>query len=315
MTISLLLVTLGVVLLFVGGDTLVGGATALARQLGMSPLVVGLTVVAFATSCPELAATFTAALRGSPDMALGNVVGSNIANVALILGASALIAPLAASARFLRREVAFMLLVTVVIYPLLRDGILGRVNAVFLLAALVFFLVTLLRDPASAHVETDDDEPPGPRQQGMWPAFFVVLGLLMLIGGAQALVRGASDIAVAFGVPERVIGLTLLALGTSLPELATSIAAARKGQSDIILGNVIGSNIFNLLCILGLTALVQPIAVAPAVLQVDYWVMFATSALIIVLLAMRKSIVHWEGALLLTAYAAYMIFLFQGSAG
>ncbi len=309
MLLSVLLVAVGVVLLFWGGEVLVTNAKALARHFGVSPLVIGLTVVAFATSCPELAATITATLRNSPDMALGNVIGSNIANIGLILGVTALLGPLAATVAFLRREVAFMLLISVLLYPLLASGEVQRWHGIVMLAALAFFLVTLIRDPGSS--TTDDDEnDDAPRS--LWQSSLgVVGGLVLLVGGAQALVAGASELARGFGVPERVIGLSLVALGTSLPELATSIVAARRRETDIVLGNVIGSNIFNLLCILGITAIVKPIPVAAGVLQLDYWVMLATSTLVIVLLAVRSPIRRFEGALLLGTYIAYIAYLFR----
>lgn len=311
MIFSFFLVGFGIALLYFGGETLVNNASALARFFGLSPLVIGLTVVAFATSCPELAATITAALRGAPDMALGNAIGSNIANIGLILGFSAMLAPLAASTRFLRREVAFMVLVTVVMYPLLATGRLERWHGVTLLAALVFFLVTLLRDPGSGHVYEDaEDESNDPAPRPAVAGLGVLLGVGLLVAGAQSLVQGASTIALSFGVPERVVGLSLLALGTSLPELATSLIAVRRGQSDLILGNVIGSNIFNLLAILGLTAIVKPIPVAPEALQLDFFVMFGTSVLVVVMLASRQRIVRLEGVILLATYFGYMGYLF-----
>ncbi len=309
MLLSFVLVAIGVVLLFWGGEILVTNAKALARHFGVSPMVIGLTIVAFATSCPELAATVTATLRGSPHMALGNVIGSNIANICLILGVTALLGPLAASTRFLRREVAFMMLVSVLLYPVLITGQVERWHGALMVVALIFFLVTLIRDPSSAEEYSDED---GPVDRPLWLSSLGVLGgLLLLVGGAQALVTGASDLARTFGVPERVIGLSLVALGTSLPELATSIVAARRKETDIILGNVIGSNIFNLLCILGITALIKPIPVAAAVLQLDFWVMLATSGLVIVLLAIRSPIRQIEGAFLLAIYVAYMGYLFR----
>jgi len=312
MLVSGFLIILGVVMLYAGGELLVACAKALALRFGVSPLVIGLTIVAFATSCPELAATMTAALRGSTEMALGNVIGSNIANIGLILGTAALIFPLATSARFLRREVAFMMLATVMLYPFLITGTLERWHALIFLAALTFFLVTLLREPDANMEQTAEEVAEMQAAMSVVRASIgVALGVLVLAGGAQALVAGASNIARAFGIGDRVIGLTLVAIGTSLPELATSIVAARRRESEMILGNIIGSNIFNLLFILGMTALVKPLAVAPAVVALDFWMLLATSITLFVLLATREKLTRIEGGALLVGYALYMVFLFR----
>lgn len=307
MVVDLLLVAAGVALLYLGGELLVNGAIDLASGFGVSPLVIGLTVVAFATSAPELAASITAALRGATDLALGNVIGSNIANLGLILGISAMIGPLAAGRRFIRREVAFMMLVTVLLYPLLASDTVGRWHGLVLLALLAFFLLTLLRDPEAA--ESHAVEVRGGVNR-LSATLRVLLGIALLVVGAQALVNGAADLARLVGIGERVIGLTLVALGTSLPELATCLIAARKGQTDIVLGNLIGSNVFNLLCILGFTALIRPIPVAPEVLQLDFWMMLATSALVMIVLGLRQRIVRLEGALLVAGYLLYSAYLF-----
>ncbi|RMH20782.1 MAG: sodium:calcium antiporter [Acidobacteria bacterium] len=316
---SILFVAVGAALLYAGGEVMIAGAVALARRFEVSSLVVGLTVVAFATSAPELAATATAALRGSSDIALGNVIGSNIANVGLILGASALIAPLASNGG-VRRQAAFMLVVTIVFLPLLAEGTLMRWEGLLMLGGLAFFLFSLLQRAraeqvppllaASGELEVlmkEDVEPPS----GLLASFKVVLGIALLIGGAQALVAGASDVARHFGVSERVIGLSLVAFGTSLPELATCVVAARRREDDIVLGNVIGSNIFNLLFILGTTVLIHPIAVAPGVMQIDYWVMLATSLLVVLILGLRRRILRLEGAVFLLTYLVYVAYIYR----
>lgn len=311
MLVSLFLIAVGIGLLFGGGEVLVTSAKAMALRFGISPLVIGLTIVAFATSCPELAATITASLRGANDMALGNAIGSNIANIGLILGLSAMIFPLATGTRFLRREVAFMTLATVLMYPILLTGSIERWHAMLFLAALAFYLFTLLRSPQSdldeAPVAADDDTP---QLSTALAGLGIALGVGLLVGGAQALVHGASDIARSFGVSDRVVGLTVLAIGTSLPELATSIVAARQREADIILGNIIGSNIFNLLFILGVTALVQPLAVAPGVLGLDFWVLLGMTLALFVLLGTARTLTRLEGALLFLAWTAYIGYLF-----
>jgi cation:H+ antiporter len=309
--LSFLLVVLGVALLYYGGDLLVGNSIHLARSFGISRMVIGLTVVAFATSSPELAATLTAAYRGSPDIAIGNVLGSNVANLGLILGCAATIVPLHVHFRFVRREVAFMVLVTILMYPLLATGLyLGRLEGLFLIFVLAVFLYTLIKDPESQKVGEEI-----PTDEVLRPAWVAALGvaagIALLVGGAQALVAGASQIARDLGVAERVIGLTLVALGTSLPELAASLVAARRRESDLVIGNVIGSNVFNLLCILGFTSLIHPITVAPAALGLDFWVVLGISVLVLVMLATQRRLVRVEGAILLLIYLGYTLYLFR----
>ena len=268
---SILLVAAGIGLLYWGGELLIENSIRLAKNFGVSSLVIGLTVVAFATSAPELATTLTAALRGSPDIAVGNVIGSNIANLGLILGLSA---------------------------------------AIFLLVAMLgIFLATQLREQGS---EEEDPENGSKSARPVWLlSLLIAVGVGLLVGGAQALVTGASNIARAAGVSDRVIGLTLVALGTSLPELAAAVVAARRRLADLVLGNVIGSNIFNLLCILGITSMVHPISVAPQALRLDFWVMLAISILVLVCLALRRRLQRLEGLVLLAIYLGYTVFLYR----
>jgi cation:H+ antiporter len=311
--VNLLLVLVGIVALYGGGDLLVRHASRLARLLGVSPMAVGLTVVAFGTSAPELAATLVAAWRGEPELALANVVGSNIANVGLILGLTALAYPLVAGGTFLRREVAWLLAVTVASLPLLYDGLLSRPEGLLLWAGLALFIVVALRTgavpPAAAEVAAEAPEAGG-RGLG-FSALMLVVGVGLLAVGAQALVQGATALALAWGIPQRVIGLTLVAVGTSLPELASSIVAALRRETDIILGNVIGSNLFNLLAVLGTAAVVHPIAVAPAGLRLDLWIMLAFSvALVPLLLWGRDRLGRRGGGALLVAYLVYAGWLF-----
>ncbi|MCG8458674.1 MAG: calcium/sodium antiporter [Holophagales bacterium] len=308
MLLSFLFLAAGIGLLFFGGEMLVDNAKKVAGHFGMSPMAIGLTVVAFATSAPELAAALAANLQGMPDLAVGNAVGSNIANVGLILGASALFFTLPSTGRFIQRELAFMLAITVVAYPVMLTGlIIGRVEGLFFFALLVMFLHTLLRDPGHQRDHEEEQIPDAP----LWKSILgVSIGVALLVLGAQALVIGASDIARGLGIPERVIGLTLVAVGTSLPELAASLAAGRKGEVDMVMGNIVGSNIFNLLCILGLTALVRPISVAPEVIGLDYWMMFGTSALLLVFLLISRRLSRIEGLLLLAAYVGYSIYVY-----
>lgn len=311
--LDLLLVALGVALLYGGGEALVSGSSALARRLGMSPLVVGLTVVAFGTSAPELAATLAAALQGAPEVAFGNVVGSNVFNVGMILGVAALIYPLSARARFLRREMPFMIGTGALLLVLVADGRVGRLEGSVLLALLAGYLWTLLRkDGESDRVAEEFGREYGEVAAPLWASTTrVVVGILVLVVGAKVLVAGAVGIARDLGITERVIGLTLVAFGTSLPELASSVVAAARREGDIVLGNVVGSNVFNVLAILGTTSVVVPIevGVGPG-LWTDLAVMLGFSVALWPFLYSRRRLDRWEGALLLAAFAAYMGWLF-----
>jgi cation:H+ antiporter len=310
--IDLLLVAVGVALLWVGGESLISGATTLARRLGMSPLVVGLTVVAFGTSAPELAATLAAALQGSPEVAFGNVVGSNIFNVGLILGIAALVFPLAARARFLRREMPFMIATSALLLPLVANGRIGRLEAVLLLALLGGYLwVLLTKDEESARVAEEFAQEYGEVEAPLWASVLrVAVGIGVLVIGAQVLVVGAVAIAREVGLSERVIGLTLVACGTSLPELASSLVAAARREGDIVLGNVVGSNIFNVLAILGTTSLIVPIHIeVGAGTWIDLAVMIAMSLALWPFLHTNRRLERWEGVLLIAGFATYMAWL------
>jgi cation:H+ antiporter len=306
---SYLLVAVGVVGLYLGGDLLVNHASRLARSLGISPMVVGLTVVAFGTSAPELAATLAAAFRGVPELAVANVTGSNVANVGLILGSTAIFYPLVTNWSFLRREIPWLLGVTVLAIPLLYDGRLGRLEGGLLLAVLAAFLIAAFRSGGAPGVDVPSEDAP-PRTPVWRSAVWVAVGVAILALGAQALVTGATTLALAWGVPARVVGLTLVAVGTSLPELASSLVAALKRQTDIILGNVVGSNLFNLLAVLGTASLVHPIAVEPVGLRVDLWVMLGFSVAVLPLLLRGRRLGRRRGGLLLGAYVVYVVTLF-----
>jgi cation:H+ antiporter len=312
MLLDIALIAAGVVVLYFGGELLVRGSSALARAVGMSPLVVGLTVVAFGTSSPELAATIAANFKGAPAVALGNVIGSNIANLGLILGAAALVLPLVARARFLRRELPFMVVVSALVWPLAADGVVGRLDALLLLAGIAIYLAVLLRKGESPEVveefraELGDGRPRVGRSLGA-----VAAGIGLLVVGAHLLVEGAVAMARGMGVSEAVIGVSLVAVGTSLPELASSLVAAARRESDIALGNLIGSNVFNVLGILGIAALVQPLAVPFAELRADYWVMMGFSLLIVPFLWTGSRVGRIEGAILLTAYTGYIVWRFM----
>ncbi len=307
---SVILVLLGVGLLYFGGELLVKNASLLARSLGLSPLVVGLTVVAFGTSAPELAASLVAALVGNPELAFGNVVGSNIANLGLILGGAALLSPIRAQARFLRRELPFMVLVALLMVGAAWDGRVSRLEGAFFLVLMVAYLVVLMREPESSEVLAEYEA-----EFGSKPGFvgrrllFVLLGTAFLALGAAALVEGASTIARALGVPERVIGLSVVAVGTSLPELAAALVAALKREGDILLGNVIGSNVFNVLGILGSVALARPLSVTPGP-TVDLELMVGFSLVAWAFLWTGLRLGRKEGVALLLFYGFYLVAIF-----
>jgi cation:H+ antiporter len=312
-TVDILLVLAGIVMLYLGGEALVRGAVALARTLGWSPLVIGLTVVSFGTSSPELASTLAASLNGAPEVAFGNVVGSNIANIGLILGLTALIWPLTTTARFLKREVPFMLLSSALLFPVVADGLISRLEGASLFALLVAFLVYLMRrERERSSVEADFEREFGDKRLSPTASvLLVLLGIVLLMGGAHLLVTGGVAIARVIGVSERVIGLTLVAFGTSLPELAASLVAGLKREGDIVLGNVIGSNIFNVLCILGITPMVSPLVVDASAVWLDLTAMLILTLLLWPILASHLKLERWEGFLLLAFYGMYIGWLFR----
>lgn len=304
---NLILVAFGLIALLFGGDLLVRGAVGVARRFGVSPLVIGLTLVGFGTSAPELVTSLSAALAGSPAIALGNVVGSNIANILLILGVAALIRPVAAQMSALPREALWVGGSALLLAGLSLLGQIGTAAGAGLLALLGLYLWGAFRSSTPPDLDVDLSEPvdalPG-------SVLRLVGGLALTIGGAIALVDGATGIARAYGVPEAVIGLTLVAIGTSLPELATTVMAARRGQSDVALGNILGSGIFNILGILGTTALVVPLPIDTLITR-DIWIMVATTALLLGMLFWRAQISRATGAAFLLVYAGYMVWLSQ----
>jgi cation:H+ antiporter len=308
--VPLLLFLVGILALVAGGHVLVDGASTLSRRLGLSSLVIGLTVVAWGTSAPELAVSLRAALRGQADIALGNVVGSNVVNVLGVIGASALLAPLAVSARLVRLDVPILVGLSAAVYLMALDRSIGRLDGSLLVLAGLAYTVFVVR---TSQVEPDRGESSPRRTLGASLAL-VLGGLLLLALGGHLMVESATVMARAFGVSELVIGLTVVAVGTSLPEAAASVVAAWRGERDIAVGNAIGSNIFNLAAVLGLTALgAGRIAVAPAVLGFDLPVMLAVALVCLPILFTGQAVARWEGALLLGYYAAYVVYLVLAS--
>ena len=308
----------GLVLLVAGAEVLVRGAAKLAAQFGIPPLIIGLTVVAFGTSAPETAVSVQAALDGKGDLAIGNVVGSNIANVLFILGLTALIAPLLVSRQIIRLDVPIMIGASLLTWALAWDGSLDRIDGALLFGGIVaytaFLIIMSRRDKAAAGDEFSEEfglhETPKPYAWAINLAL-ILGGLVLLVSGSNYLVEGAVILARTLGLSELVIGLTVVAVGTSLPELATSLMAAIKGERDIAVGNIVGSNIFNLLCVLGLASLVSPnaIPVAANALNFDFPVMIAVAIACLPIFFNGYCINRWEGAVFVGYYALYTAYL------
>ena len=305
---------LGLVLLSVGADWLVRGASEIALRAGVTPLVIGLTVVAFGTSAPELLVSLQANLdpNTQADIAVGNVVGSNICNIALLLGLAALIRPLLVGSQVVKREIPILLGVTGVFVAMIWDGNLARWEGVLLTVGIIVYVVTSVlharRHPGEVLADIPDEvkkEARGP----VWKSLlWVVIGLAGLVYGADRLVFGGVSIAEKMGVPQVVIGLTLVAIGTSLPELATTIAAARRNETDIIAGNIIGSNLFNIMAVMGIASAIKPITVA-TLNRLDLWVMAGFTLVLVPFLARGAKINRLEGGLLVTGYLVYCVWL------
>ena len=312
------LFVLGLVLLVAGAEWLVRGASRLAASCGVSPLVVGLTVVAFGTSAPELAVSVSSALAGNPDIAVGNVVGSNILNVLFILGLAALITPLVVAQQLVRLDVPLLIGVSLLMYGLALDGRVGRLDGLLLFAGVVaytvFSIVKSRRESAEIQAEYAQEfgaAEPQTRRGILMDLLLIAAGLALLVLGARWLVDGAVAIARHFGLSELIIGLTIVAVGTSLPEVAATVVASLRGERDIAVGNVIGSNLFNILAVLGLTALLAPagVPVSSAALRLDIPVMIAVAVACLPVFFTGHLIARWEGALFLGYYLAYASYL------
>lgn len=313
MITSILSIVGGFFLLTGAAEALVYGAASLARRLGWSPLVIGLTVVSIGTSLPELLVSLEAAFIGSGDLALGNVVGSNIGNIALILGVAALVRPIAIQAQVVRLEAPVLVVVSLVFVGLIADGTLGRLDGALLVVGIVGYVAYTLRaaqDPGAA-VQAEFEEGVPQAHSLIADLGMLVLGFVGLVAGAHLLVEGAVAIAETFGVGPIVIGLTIVAVGTSLPELATSVVAAYRERGDIAVGNAVGSSIFNILGILGVTVLVHPLSTR-MLGWVEAGIMLGTAVVIIPLFRTRWRLSRAEGAFLLACYLAYLTYVLVG---
>jgi len=307
----------GLVLLVVGGELLVRGGSGLGRTLGLSPLIVGLTIVAFATSAPELAVSLDATLSGAPGLAVGNVVGSNIVNILLVLGLAAVVLPVAVRSQLVRIDVPVMVALSVLLLVLALDGSVGRLEGGLLVALLVVYVTWIVVVGRRAGV--DDPSPqaaPPVAPRPLVDVVLVVVGVALLVLGARLLVAAATDVAAAFGVSDLVIGLTVVAVGTSLPELATSIIAALRGERELAIGNVVGSNIFNITAVMGLTAAIAPggVPVQAAALRFDLPVMVAVAVALVPVVFTGFTIARWEAGVFLAYYVAYVAYLLLAAA-
>ena len=303
------LLVVGVGILYIGAEWLVRGSSRLATSLGISPIVVGLTVVSFGTSAPELVVALIAALNDNSDLAMGNVMGSNLANIGLILGITAIVRPMDVAARVVSREIPVMLALTILLFPLAQDGNLGLIEGIALFTILLFYLAFINSAAGEEAPEIGQafEEYAGTKEElttkVAWMDFvLVILGSTGLVLGGTAIVRSAEFLAMSFRIPDVIVGLTIVAIGTSLPELATALVAAIRGEADIAVGNIIGSNIFNIAAILGITSMVTPITVNPEILTRELPAVLLLSLIVLPVTRIGLRVYRWEGAILLTCY-------------
>jgi cation:H+ antiporter len=315
---TLLYFLIGLAFLIIGAELLVRGASKIAGALGISPLIIGLTVVALGTSSPELAISISSSLSGQADVALGNVIGSNIFNVLFILGLSAIIIPLTVSQQLIRFDVPLLIVLSIAVLGLSIDLILSPIDGLILVIVLIGYITTLawfsLRDRPSPTAKGEDQAPESHQKQmanGWLHGILVIIGLAMLIFGSRWFVDSTVQFAGYLGVSELVISLTVVAAGTSMPEVVTSVIAAFRGERDIAVGNVVGSNIFNILAVLGITTVISPsgIAVSEAIIGFDLPLMIAVAIACLPIFFTKGTINRWEGALFLGYYLAYTIYL------
>ncbi len=302
MLLDIVFIIVGVSMVLFGADRLTEGASALARRMNVPEIIIGLTIVAAGTSAPEFFVSMVSALNGTPDMAVGNVVGSNTMNAMLIVGCAAMVAPMTISRSTVKKDIPFSVAASILLLLIALDSFLGRIDGIILLVGFATFMTYTLMQAKKGQAEPVIENKP----QSPWlSTFFVIAGLAMLVVGSNLFVDSASNVALSLGISEGVVGLTVVAGGTSLPELATSVVAARKGQSAIAIGNVIGSNVFNILLILGLTATISPLQIE-GITILDMSVMLLSVSLVWLFSFTRFTVERWEGALLFMGYLVYL---------
>lgn len=311
--VNILLVGIGLAMLYAGSELLIRGSVDIARRMHISQLVIGLTVVAFGTSTPELVVSIIAALEGQADVSLGNIIGSNIINIGLILGLSAAIFPIVVHIKTIRREVPILIAVSFVLIPMSLDGVISQIEGGLLVLSLIVFVyysyTQLRKDNSRTEVLVDRNDSDNTSNSHMIKNLgFIAVGMVLLFFGSSLTVDNAVSIANSIGITERIIGLTIVAIGTSLPELITSVGAARKKHADLSIGNIIGSNIFNILGVLGISALITSIKINPAIFT-DYAIMIGFSLVLIPVIKSGFIITKKEGYILVTAYLLYLTFL------
>ncbi len=315
---SIIFSILGLILLIVGGEVVVKSSSKIASSLGVSPLIIGLTVVAFGTSAPELGVSLMATLNGNADIAVTNVVGSNIFNLAFILGLCGLVAPLIVNLQLLKLDIPFSILITGALFLISREGVIGKLEAIGLILTLVFYTIWLVWASTKERGEAASKDPivksdiNSKTNTRVFNFLIFIIGIGVLVFGSRFLVQGASDLAIRAGIPEAIVGLTLVAAGTSFPELVSSLMATIRGNTDIAIGNVIGSNIFNILLILGTSAFTSEngLKVPASVIKYDIPVLLGVSILSFPLLITGRKVVRLEGLLLLLCYIGYSFHLF-----
>ncbi|MBR0258907.1 MAG: calcium/sodium antiporter [Prevotella sp.] len=305
MLIDIVIIVIGIICVLKGADFLTEGAAALARRVNIPEIVIGLTIVAAGTSAPELFVSIVSALKDTPDLAVGNVVGSNTMNSMLIVGCAAMVAPMTISRSTVKKDIPFSIAASILLLLLTLNSFLGRFDGILLLAGFAVFMIYSLRQAKNGQ----DAAPTEEKQLNPWlSVLYIALGLVGLVIGSNLFVDHASSLALALGISEGVVGLTVVAGGTSLPELATSVVAARKGQSAIAIGNVIGSNVFNILLILGLTATISPLQIE-GITTIDMAVMLLSVVLVWLFSFTRYTVERWEGAVLVGGYLVYLAWL------
>ncbi|MBR4215585.1 MAG: calcium/sodium antiporter [Bacteroidales bacterium] len=312
MLLNILYIIIGVAVVLWGADRLTDGAVGLAAKMNIPQIVIGLTVVAMGTSMPEFFVSLVSAINETPDLAVGNVVGSNIFNTLLIVGTAAVVAPMVISKTTVKKDIPFAVLASVLLFVFGLDNYISRIDAAILTAVFIFFMIYTVRTGikgAAENKQKASDAEPEKKPMPVWKAIlFVLLGLACLVFGSNLFVNAATEVATELGVSEAIIGLTIVAGGTSLPELATSVVAARKGESAIAMGNVIGSNVMNILMIIGITGVICPMQVN-GITMIDLGVLLGSIALLWLFSFTKYKVERWEGALLLAIFAGYMSWL------
>ncbi len=311
MLLNILYIIIGVAVVLWGADRLTDGAVGLAAKMNIPQIVIGLTVVAMGTSMPEFFVSLVSAINGTPDLAVGNVVGSNIFNVLLIVGTAAVVAPMVISKTTVKKDIPFAVLASVLLFVFGLDNYISRIDAAILTVVFIIFMIYTVRTgiKGAAENKQSSDSEPNKKPMPVWKAIlFVLLGLACLIFGSNLFVNAATEVATELGVSQAIIGLTIVAGGTSLPELATSVVAARKGESAIAMGNVIGSNVMNILMILGVTGLICPMQVN-GITMIDLGVLLLSISLLWLFSFTKFKVERWEGVVLLALFAGYMSWL------